>query len=182
MENPQAVEEVPMRSEKVMVWCSMHNIKIIGPYFFRRSSVDSAAYKSMLRYYGLQHVQQLPDSQILQQYGAPVHTSNTVKNACQENLAIIGLAGGPIDWPERSPDLTPLYFFLWVHVKDKVYSERIESLEHLNTKIRQAISIIDNATLSNVWKNINTGIYYVVRQEGKLIEQINFKVKLNDLS
>ena len=78
-ENPQAVEEVPMRSEKVMVWCSMHNIKIIGPYFFRRSSVDSAAYKSMLRYYGLQHVLRLHGSPILQQDGTPAHTGNNVK-------------------------------------------------------------------------------------------------------
>ena len=79
MENLQAVEGVPMRSEKVIVLGGMHNTKIIGLYFFRRSSVDSAAYKSMLRYYGLQQVQKLPGSPIIQQDGAPVHTANTVK-------------------------------------------------------------------------------------------------------
>ena len=89
-------------------------------------------------------------------------------------MAIIGLAGGPIDWPARSPDLAPLDFFLWGYVKDEVYYARIESLEHLKTRVRQAISSIDTATLSNVWKNINSRINYVVRQEGKHIEQTKF--------
>ena len=59
-------------------------------------------------------------------------------------------------------------------MKAEVYSERIESLDHLKTRIRQAIRSIDTAPLSNVWKNINTRINRVVRQEGKHIEQINF--------
>jgi hypothetical protein len=29
---------------------------------------------------------------------------------------------GPTPWPPRSPDITPLDFFLWGYVKDKVYS------------------------------------------------------------
>ena len=59
-------------------------------------------------------------------------------------------------------------------MKGKVYSERMESFENLNTRIRQAISSIGTATLSNVWKKINTRINYIVRQEGKHIEQIKF--------
>ena len=86
MENPQAVEEVPVRSEKVMVWCAMHKTKMIGPYFFRRLSIDSAVSKSMLRYYGLQHMQPLPGSPIFQQDGAPVYTANTVKEYLSRKL------------------------------------------------------------------------------------------------
>ena len=64
----------------------MHRTKIIGPYFFRRSSVDNAAYKSMLRYYGLQNLEKLPGSPILQQDGAPGHTANTVKEYLSRKL------------------------------------------------------------------------------------------------
>ena len=85
-ENPQAVEEVPIRSEKVMVWFPINKAKVIGPYFFHQSSVDDAAYKSILRYYGLQHVQQLPGSPILQQDGTPEHTDNTVKEYLSRKL------------------------------------------------------------------------------------------------
>ena len=66
-------------------------------------------------------------------------------------------------------------------MKFMVYSERIKSLEHLEARIRQEVSSIDTATLSNVCKKINTRTNYVGRQEGKHIEQIKFYVKLNDL-
>ena len=89
-------------------------------------------------------------------------------------MALIGIAAGPIDRPERSPDLKPLDFFHCGYVKDKVHCERIEFLEHLKTRIRLAISSTDTATLSNFWKNINTRINHVVRQEEKHIEQVNF--------
>ena len=59
-------------------------------------------------------------------------------------------------------------------MKHKVCSERMEALKHLKTRIRQAISSIDNAALSNVRININIRINCAVRQEGKHIEQIDF--------
>ncbi|EZA62612.1 hypothetical protein X777_10243, partial [Ooceraea biroi] len=31
--------------------------------------------------------------------------------------------GGRISWPARSPDLTPLDFFLWGHLKNEVYRD-----------------------------------------------------------
>jgi hypothetical protein len=40
--------------------------------------------------------------------------------------------GGPISWPPRSPDLTPLDFFLWGYAKDQVY--RKEWISWTNSK------------------------------------------------
>ncbi|KAK3849715.1 hypothetical protein Pcinc_043543 [Petrolisthes cinctipes] len=31
----------------------------------------------------------------------------------------IGLVGGPIAWPPKSPDLTPLDFYLWGNLKSR---------------------------------------------------------------
>ncbi len=70
--------------------------------------------------------------------------------------------------------LTQLDFFLWGYVKDKVYSQEIESSEHLKSRITQAIGSIDAATLFNVWKNLHIRINCVVRQEGGHIEQLTF--------
>ena len=128
----------------------------------------------MLRYYGLQHVQKLPGSPIFMQNGASAHTSNIVKEYLSRKLGNNWVCRGPIDWPARSPDLTPYDFFFWGSVKDKVHSERIKCLEHIKTRIRQAISRIDTAPVSNAWKNINTTINYIVRQEGSHIEKFNF--------
>ncbi|KAL4111909.1 hypothetical protein QTP88_015780 [Uroleucon formosanum] len=39
--------------------------------------------------------------------------------------------GGTIAWPPRSPDLTPLNFYFWGYMKQKVYAVVIESREPL---------------------------------------------------
>ncbi len=111
-ENPENLMEVPQRSKKVMVRCAMPKTKLIGPYFFRQSSVDAAAYKSMLRYYELHHIEQLQVAPIFQQYGASAHTSRLVTEYLQRKLEDRWISKrGPINWPPRSPGLTPLDFF-----------------------------------------------------------------------
>ena len=35
--------------------------------------------------------------------------------------------GGPVAWPQRSPDLTPLDYYLWGHMKTLVYKTKVES-------------------------------------------------------
>ena len=43
--------------------------------------------------------------------------------------------GGPVAWPPRSPDLTPLDYYLWGHMKTLVYETKVESTAALsNTK------------------------------------------------
>jgi hypothetical protein len=42
--------------------------------------------------------------------------------------------GGPVSWPERSPDLNPLDFFLWGHLKEIVYRDPPTDVEHLTAK------------------------------------------------
>lgn len=45
---------------------------------------------------------------------------------------------GPIAWPPRSPDLTPLDFFLWGLMKDYVYAVEIHTLEQLQQRIEES--------------------------------------------
>ena len=57
----------------------MFKIYKTRPCFFRQSSVDSVASKSIPRYYELQHMQQFPFSPIFQRDGALAHTYNTIR-------------------------------------------------------------------------------------------------------
>jgi hypothetical protein len=61
---------------------------------------------------------------------------------------------GPIAWPSRSPDITPLDFFLWGYVKDKVYASRVTRVEDLKTRIRDVITTIDGGMLSRTWEQL----------------------------
>jgi hypothetical protein len=47
-----------------------------------------------------------------------------------------------IIWPPRSPDLTPLDFFLWGYVINTVYQDKINNLQHLKAHIRDAVATV----------------------------------------
>ncbi|GFY07270.1 uncharacterized protein TNCV_5084571 [Trichonephila clavipes] len=44
---------------------------------------------------------------------------------------------GPVNWPPRSCDLTPLDYFLWGYVKSLVYADKPQTLDHLEDNIRR---------------------------------------------
>ena len=65
--------------------------------------------------------------------------------------------GGPIQWPARSPDLSPLDFWLWGYLKNKVYVNEVTTLDQLRQAITdemQAIpaTMVHSATLGAVRK------------------------------
>ena len=47
-----------------------------------------------------------------------------------------------VEWPPRSPDLTPLDFFLWGHLQSKVYVTPPRDLDDLEARIRAEIDIL----------------------------------------
>ncbi|GFY09013.1 transposable element Tc3 transposase [Trichonephila clavipes] len=49
---------------------------------------------------------------------------------------------GPVSWPPRSCDLTPLDYFLWGYVKSLVYADKPQTLDHLEDNIRRVIADI----------------------------------------
>jgi hypothetical protein len=78
---------------------------------------------------------------ILEQDGAPPRYHNAVTRFLNENLPVrwIGCES-PKAWPPRSPDLTPVDFFLWDCVKDQVYVSPLpNNLQELKDGIRQAL-------------------------------------------
>jgi len=38
---------------------------------------------------------------------------------------------GPTAWPARSPDLNPLDFYLWRHIKFGVYATAVSDIQNL---------------------------------------------------
>ncbi|KAJ4452038.1 hypothetical protein ANN_03553 [Periplaneta americana] len=60
--------------------------------------------------------------------------------------------GGPIAWPPRSPDLNPLDFYLWGHLKSLVYSSPMPDLESLRNRIVACSEDIRNTP--GVWDRV----------------------------
>ena len=74
-----------------------------------------------------------------QQGGAPPYYHRVVRDYLDETFANKWIGRGSVNaWPPRSPDLTPLDFFLWGVVKEQVYQSPIRNCEDLKTRIRNA--------------------------------------------
>ena len=52
--------------------------------------------------------------------------------------------GGPVAWPPRSSDLTPLYYYLCGHIKTLVYETKVDSRAALRDRIFGAAEHIRN--------------------------------------
>ena len=77
---------------------------------------------------------------------------------------------GPIPWPPRSPDITPLDFFLWGYVKDTVYRTKVREMTDLKQRISNAIATIDEAMLQRTWQEIEYRLDVLRATNGAHIE------------
>ncbi|GFW22918.1 uncharacterized protein TNCV_2381331 [Trichonephila clavipes] len=73
-----------------------------------------------------------------QQDGATCHTARATIDLLKDTFGDHLISRfGPVNWPPRSCDLTPLDYFLWGYVKSLFYADKPQTLDHLedNNKI-----------------------------------------------
>ncbi|CAF2091164.1 unnamed protein product [Rotaria magnacalcarata] len=107
-----------MNTAKINVWCGMSNKQIIGPYFVEDETVNGRNYLDMLKdyFYPIIQRKRLHNKIIFQQDGAPAHFSKEVRELLNEKFDGRWIdRGGTISWAPRSPDLTPLDFFMGIY-------------------------------------------------------------------
>ncbi|GFV47816.1 transposable element Tc3 transposase [Trichonephila clavipes] len=83
---------------------------------------------------------------------------------------------GPVNWPPRFCDLTPLDYFLWVYVKSLVYADKPETLDHLEDNIRRVIADIRPQMLKEVIENWTSRLDYIRASRGSHMPEIIFKM------
>jgi len=93
--------------------------------FFFHTTVTHDLYLNVLRDTVLPqlHRQHDNDDFFFHQDRAPPHHAITLCMLLDEQLPNRWIGRrGPVEWPPRSPDLTPMDFFIWSVVKDKFFS------------------------------------------------------------
>lgn len=121
--------------DKVNVWIGLLGQTIIGPYFFL-GNVTGESYLAMLEEKLLPVLHEVGHPLLFQQDGAPPHWTIPVRNWLDFWFPQRWIGrSGPIAWPARSPDLTPLDYFLWGYLKHKVYKHTISDVENLMARI-----------------------------------------------
>ncbi|GBM59098.1 hypothetical protein AVEN_172909-1 [Araneus ventricosus] len=99
-------------------------------------------------------VPQFPEGVIFQQDGAPPHYGNIVREFLDTAFPHRWIGRGAVmAWPPRSPDVMPLD--LWDYVKQHVYSERINDINHFKQRITNVIHSVTLDVLTRVWEELD---------------------------
>ena len=111
---------------------------------------------------------------IWQQDGAPPHYGRIVRDYLDETFVDWIGRRCTIEWPPRSPDLTPCDFSLWGIVKDCVYAQNPRSMNHLKSLIEQQFrSLNDNIELcQSICRSVIDRCQMYMSVEGKQFEQM----------
>lgn len=76
--------------------------------------------------------------------GAPPHRARGVSNWLNTHFGVQWMGmWGPVAWPPRSPDLTPLDFYFWGYMKDAVYKTPIVDLQDLRHRINVTPAVLE---------------------------------------
>ena len=152
-ENPHIVVEGHTQNpQKLSVWCEILGDKIIGPFFIDGIWTDDAYLEMLNNLIESAIVNEVENQRDLegnlnlnedlinfQQDGAPPHYGIVTRRWLDRFYPRQWIGRrGPIEWPPRSPDLTPLDFFLWGYIKSIVYKTKPASLQELWQRIIEA--------------------------------------------
>lgn len=107
-----------------------------------------------------------------QQDGCPAHNVREVQTLLRQIFDDKLISnGGPVNWPARSPDITPLDFYLWGYVKNEVYEfEPPESVQELEERVRNVFTSINGNTLRRVINTVLKKCQKCINKNGQHFE------------
>ena len=175
--------KVNISREKLTVWIGLCGSgQIIGPFFFERN-VTGQIYLQMINNDVVPQLQQHFQRQIegvfrnlwWVQDGAPAHRLIAVRDRLRELFGhrVIALNHN-VEWPPRSPDLTPCDFFLWGYLKNKVYTSPPHDLNDLQNRIRHEVEALRNnpALIRRTFQAMRRRCQLCIERDGGHVEGI----------
>lgn len=179
--NPHVIHEAPLHPEKITVWCGLHAGGVIGPYFFvdendRHVTVNGNRYRDMINDYFWPQLNGMDsDDMWFQQDGATSHTAHVTIDLLKSKFDERVISrNGPVEWPPRSCDLTPLDYFLWGYVKSLVYSNKPTTIGELRANIEREIAGISADLCKRAVENWVQRLDFVKRARGGHAKEIEF--------
>ncbi|GFX30050.1 putative DD41D transposase [Trichonephila clavipes] len=181
--NPQVYGETPLHPEKLTVWCALWAGGIIGPYFFKNDeghnvTVNGDRYRATITIFFIPESNNHDVQELwFQQDGATCHTARAAIDLLKDTFGDRLISHfGPVNWPPRSCDLTPLDYFLWGYVKSLVYADKPQTLDNLEDNIRRVIADIRPQMLEKVIENWTSRLDYIRASRGNHMPEIIFKM------
>lgn len=158
------------------VWAGLLDNNIIGPFIYAEN-LNGAAYLQFLQTEFTNYLENLPLARLpfiwFQQDGAPPHNLRAVTDFLHAEFPQQWIGNrGVVQWPARSPDLSPLDFFLWGTLKNMVYKETVETVEELRVSILNAFASLRRRDINRAIHNINRRINLCIEEEGNIFEHL----------
>ena len=176
-ENPRLVKEARHQDRfGFNMWVGIVGRRIIGPFFYNYN-LNSEHYLNLLQNNLEEALDNLPLAETrnhwFQQDGAPAHNGRAVTDYLSARFPeklISTYSETP--WPARSPDITPLDFFLWGYVENYVYKSNFETEDELRRLVLEAFQTITPVMLTNVLESTVMRSYLCLENEGNLFEHL----------
>ena len=180
---PDKVLTKPLHAEKVTAWIGMRRGGgVIGPFFFedqRGATVTINAQRYLdtaLQSFWeeLQTISADLQQEWFQQDGATPHTAAASRLWLQERFPgrVISLKE-EVEWAPHSPDLSPLDFFLWGYLKDRVYKDKPRTSDQLKRAIIAEVSAMPSEMVDRAVDHLQTvRLPQVIRRGGAHIEHL----------
>ncbi|GFX06377.1 DUF4817 domain-containing protein [Trichonephila clavipes] len=186
--NPQVYVETPLHPEKLTVWCALWAGGIIGLYFFKNDeghnvTVNGDRYRAMITNFFIPELNNHDVQELwFQQDGATCHTARATIDFLKDTFGDRLISRfGPVNWPPRSCDLSPLDYFLWGYVKSLVYADKPQTFDYLEDNIRRVIVDIRPQMLEKVIENWTSRLDYIRASRGSPMPEIIFKITMANI-
>ena len=180
--NPFSIRQTGFQHRwSINVWAGIFGNQIYGPIFLPRR-LNGAAYLELIN----EHIVDIMDSVPLacmrtmwfQHDGAPPHNTRHVTARLNELFGEQWLGRfGPHVWPPRSPDLTPMDFWLWGRIKDEVFRDVCDNVDDMRNRICAAFDNLrqqclqDNGLLQRVRLEVAWRAQLCIQENGSHIER-----------
>lgn len=157
---------------------------MLGPYFYQEENangeyfsvtVNGERYREMLADFVIPTLDDMGELErtTFQQDGAPAHVTRPVLNLLNEAFdGRLISRNCEFPWPARSPDLTPMDFWLWGVLKDNVYKTPPRNMAELRHNIAETARSITQAERIAAIDGIIHRLNMVDQEQGRHIEHL----------
>lgn len=176
--NPRWMMEAhTQHPQKVNVWAGIVGDCIVGP-FILDDNLTGEAYCDLLANRIIPNIrqkfgQELYNNLWFQQDWAPPHYYLRARQILNEQFPNrwIGRRGA-IEWPARSPDLSPLDYFFWGYLKHNVYKTKPADINELKRRIIDESARVPPDMIQKVTKEYYSRLAHCQAVEGKHFEHL----------
>ncbi len=104
--------------------------------------------------------------------GAPPHWALAVRHWLEETFPgrWMGRGSPHLPWPPNSPDLTPCDFFLWGHLKSRVYRTQPEDLDELRERLQHEFAMLPQEMVNRAIRSYEARLQRCIEVGGENVE------------